>query len=107
MGRVLPFAFRRLVPLALLAGAAAIVIVAPVFALTMAPGFFLLLLLANGIRPCEQLIVRHRLRRARRRPEPAIRFAHPRVRVVRAAGHLLAFALAMRPPPAAPASVLA
>jgi hypothetical protein len=107
MGRFVPFALRRLLPLTLLAGAVVLVVVAPVFALTMAPAFFLLLLLANGIMPCEQLIVRHRLRRARRRPAPASHCARRRAVVVRPAGHLLAFALAMRPPPAAARPALA
>jgi hypothetical protein len=101
MGRFVPFALRRLLPLALLAGAVVLVVVAPVFALTMAPAFFLLLLLANGIMPCEQLIVRHRLRRTRRRRPPVMHRARRRPGIARAAGHLLAFALAMRPPPAA------
>ena len=74
-------------------------LVDPGLALTMAPALLLLAMLANGFRPGEALIERLRThaRPARRRatstPRPRPTF------VVRHAGRLLAFGLAVRPPP--------
>lgn len=85
---------------ALLALAAGL-LVAPSVGLLLAPAAALLLLLAHGVFLGETLIERLRTRRspARRRAARAVR--PPAVPlVVRRTGRLLAFALAVRPPPA-------
>jgi voltage-gated potassium channel Kch len=94
-------AFRRRVLLAaLLLAAVALVLVAPVFMLAMAPAIALFALFAHRVMPGEELIVRLRTRSgaSRRRALPVERLYD--ALVVRRAGRLIAAALAMRPPPA-------
>ena len=86
------------IALLLLAAAA---FVAPGFALLIAPAFFLILLLVNGIRPGEQLIQRLR-RRHEARPRRRAERTRWTPRVVDLPGRLIASGLAMRPPPAIP-----
>lgn len=97
------FMSRRRVAL-ILALVGAVVLTATVgvsVALTLAPGALLLLLLAGGIRPGEQLIDRWRSTRARgRRRQPAPVAAPVLPLVVVRTGRQLHAALAMRPPPA-------
>ena len=76
---------------------------APQIALLLAPFFLLVLLLSLGFFPGEELIERLRAARwtspaARRAPRVGRLYAAP---VVRRVGRAFAFALAMRPPPAA------
>lgn len=90
---------------ALLAVMAATADAAPQIALLLAPFFLLVLLLSLGFFPGEELIERLRAARwtspvTRRAPRAARPYAPP---VVRRVGRAFAFALAMRPPPAAPA----
>jgi hypothetical protein len=92
---------RRLLPVALLLVAVALVLLAPVFMLAMAPAIALFAMVAHRVMPGEQLIVRLRTRNApvrRRRALPATRLFD--AMVVRRTGRLIAAALAMRPPPA-------
>lgn len=75
-------------------------LVAPSVGLLLAPAAALLLLLAHGLFVGEDLLERLRTRRSpsRRRRPSAVRVpATPRI--VRRAGRLIAFALAVRPPP--------
>ena len=91
---------RRPLLVALLLAAAGLVLVAPVFMLAMAPALALFAMFAHRIMPGEELIVRLRSRyvaRGRVRALPVGRVYD--VMVVRRAGHLIASALAMRPPP--------
>ena len=92
---------RRLLLLALLLAAAALLVLAPVFALAMAPAIAAFALVTQRVMPGEDRIVallaRHR---PRRRPVAAIPPHGHRVVVVHRAGRRLASALAMRPPPA-------
>jgi len=77
----------------------------PGLALTMAPALLMLALFAGGVRPGEALIERLRSRRDTRRPR-ALSSPRPRLAlVVRLAGRLIASGLAVRPPPAHPASI--
>jgi len=87
---------------ALLLVAVALVLVAPVFMLAMAPAIALFAMVAHRVMPGEELIVRLRTRHAAapRRALPAARLYN--AMVVRPAGRLIASALAMRPPPARP-----
>lgn len=82
-----------------LAGAA---LASPSVALLLAPALVLLATLAAGLFPGEETIARARARRMRARPVRAPgRIARPKLRdVVRPAGVTLAYALAVRPPPA-------
>lgn len=103
-----PTRWLRLALLFALAGTALVVANgSPGLALSIAPAFVLAAALIVGMFPGEALIDRMRERRAtpvkRRR-----RTLAPRIRAaacVRPVGHSLAFALAMRPPPGAPARV--
>lgn len=86
---------------ALVLAVAAMLLVAPSLALFMAPAAMLLLLLVNGRMPGEQVLTRLRERRRRaprRRPASALVPGLPVV--VRRTGRRIAFALAVRPPPA-------
>jgi len=89
---------------ALLAVMAATADAAPQIALLLAPFFLLLLLLSFGVFLGEDLLERLRARRW----TSSLRTREPRARrpyaatVVRRVGRSFAFALAMRPPPAAP-----
>ena len=96
----------RLLLAGLLLAAVAVVLIAPVFLLAMAPAIGLFAMVAHRIMPGERLIVRLRERHAprRRRRAPAAQRPYG-VIVVRRTGRLLAAALAMRPP-LAPASVI-
>jgi hypothetical protein len=92
---------RRLLLVALLLIAVALVVAAPVFMLAMAPAIALFALFAQRVMPGEELIVRLRTRQAGARRPRAILVARPYdAMVVRRAGRLIAAALAMRPPPA-------
>lgn len=100
----LPFADTRgrtLTLAALLLGLAALVVVAPAFALTMAPALALFALFAHRILPGEERLVRiiERYRSARPRTLTTLRALHRPILVHRV-GRALAAALAMRPPPA-------
>jgi hypothetical protein len=83
-------------------GFAGTAVVAPTFALTVAPVFVLVLFLLRGRTPGAELIDRLRSRRLtprRRRwarPQPQRQYL---LIVVRRTGRLIASALAMRPPP--------
>lgn len=81
------------------------VIESPHVALMLGPALLLLLTVAVGLFPGEEAIARARARRAKARPTRAPgRVARPVLPdVVRPVGVALAFALAMRPPPAAAA----
>ena len=93
--------YRRLLPAALLLAAVALVLVAPVFMLAMAPAIALFAMLAHRVMPGEELIVRLRSRYAARGRVRALSGGRLYdVMVVRRAGRLIASALAMRPPPA-------
>ena len=92
---------------AVLAALCALAVLAPAvaepgLALALAPAFLLLAALAFGRFPGEQLIARFAVaRRAVRRRRPPVLVAHRRPeRAFRRAGRLIAFALAVRPPPA-------
>ena len=76
--------------------------VSPAFALSVVPLIGLVAALIAGRFPGEKLINRLRERRAKRvkRRRPAGRLRIPSAGYVRPVGRLLAFALAMRPPPA-------
>jgi hypothetical protein len=87
--------------LALLGAGVVVIAVSPEFALVLAPVFALLTALVLGMFPGEDLLERIRTRRCpqpRRRPTNAT----PRRRTlpVRRVGRAVAFALAVRPPPA-------
>jgi hypothetical protein len=70
-------------------------------ALALGPAVLLLVLLRHGIAPGEELIERLRRRWVARRARAALSVPRPRLRLfVRPAGRMVAFALAMRPPPA-------
>lgn len=77
-------------------------VASPDVALLLAPALLLLLVLVVGVFPGEEAIARARARRTRARPSRAPgRVLRPVLPdVVRPAGAALAFALAMRPPPA-------
>jgi hypothetical protein len=93
---------RLLASLAVLATACALVFIAPEFALAVAPGLALALLVVNGLFPAEEAIGRLRARMACRRPATPPRAAsRPRRLAVRPRRRRLhiAFALANRPPP--------
>ncbi|MDO9406965.1 hypothetical protein [Patulibacter sp.] len=94
---------RVLSALAVLAALALAVLEAPQVALLLGPAFLLLLILVVGVFPGEEAIARARARRSRaRRTRAPVRVAPPALPdVARPAGAALAFALAMRPPPAA------
>lgn len=84
----------------LLALAAGLVL-APSVALLLAPAAALMLLLAHGVFVGEELIERLRARRAptrHPRPRAALRPVAPAT--IRRTGRRIAFALAVRPPPA-------
>lgn len=87
---------------AVLAALGLAVVESPQVALLLGPAFLLLLILVVGVFPGEEAISRARSRRARaRRPRAPGRVARPVLPdVVRPVGAALAFALAMRPPPA-------
>jgi hypothetical protein len=93
---------RRLLLAALLAVAVVLVLTAPVFMLAMAPAIAVFALVANRVLPGEELIVRLRERRTAHRPRTIALQRPYDALVVRRAGRLIASALAMRPPPAAP-----
>lgn len=77
----------------------------PGLALTFGPALLMLALFTLGVRPGESLIERLLERRVVR-PARAVSAPRPRLAlVVRPAGRLLASALAMRPPPFAPAFI--
>jgi hypothetical protein len=88
--------------LAVLAALGLAVVESPHVALLLGPAFLLLLILVVGVFPGEEAIARARARRAKaRRSRAPGRVAVPVLPdVVRPAGLALAFALAMRPPPA-------
>jgi len=76
-------------------------------ALLLSPALLLLVLLSGGLFPGEQVIERLRARYEKRRARPEARPASPTARVfVRRTGRLIAFALAVRPPPAQAAHLL-
>lgn len=87
---------------AVLAALGLSLVAAPQVALLLAPALVLLLILVVGVFPGEEAIARARSRRARSRrsraPGRVLRPVLPDV--PRPAGLALAFALAMRPPPA-------
>lgn len=85
---------------ALLVGVA---LASPSVALLLAPALVLLVFLAAGLFPGEEQLARARSRRMRARPVRAPgRIARPVLRdIVRPVGITLAYALAVRPPPAA------
>lgn len=89
--------------LAVLAALGLAVVESPHVALLLGPALLLLLILAVGVFPGEEAIARARARRARaRRSRAPGRVTAPVLPdVLRPAGAKLAFALAMRPPPAA------
>jgi hypothetical protein len=90
---------RKLVAGLVVFGVALSAVVDPALALTLLPAFALLALHAAGVHPGERLIERLR-RHAPARGRRAVSLPRPRLAlVVRPAGHLLASALAMRPPP--------
>ena len=92
----------RLLLAVLVLAAAVLVVTAPVFMLAMAPAIALFALVAHRIMPGAERIVR--LRRAAapaRRPRVAVARLYDAL-VPRRAGRLIAAALAVRPPPAAP-----
>jgi hypothetical protein len=93
---------RVLSALAVLAALSLAVLESPQVALLLGPAFLLLLVLIVGVFPGEEAIARARARRFRSRPSRAPgRVALPVLPdVVRPVGVALAFALAMRPPPA-------
>lgn len=97
-----PIVLRSAVYAAVLLALAAGFVTAPSVALLLAPAAALLLLLAHGIFPGEQLIERLRAHRARHRPRrrllPVARPVAPAT--IRRTGRHIAFALAVRPPPA-------
>ncbi len=89
-----------LVAVVVLIGAA---LASPSVALLLAPGLVLMATLAAGLFPGEETIARARARRmVRARPVRGPgRIATPKLRdVLRPAGVTLAYALAVRPPPA-------
>lgn len=92
-----------LLALALLAALALAVVAAPSVGLILAPPLVLFLVLAVGLFPGEDVLARARERRMRRRPVRAPRRVLRPVlaELLRPAGNTLAYALAMRPPPAA------
>jgi hypothetical protein len=99
MPRRTALSFAALLALVLAAG-----IADPGLALAFAPALALLALLTAGVRPGERLIERLRARVAGTRPRRALSSPRPRLPlVVRPVGRSLATALAMRPPPDAPA----
>lgn len=93
---------RVLAAVAVLAALGLALVASPDVALLLAPAFVLLLVLVVGVFPGEEAIARARARRTRARPSRAPgRTPRPVLPdVVRPAGAALAFALAMRPPPA-------
>jgi hypothetical protein len=94
---------RRSLLVALLLAAAALLVLAPVFALAMAPALAAFALVTQRIMPGEDRLVAILARnRPRRRPAAAIPPHGHRAVVVHRAGRRLASALAMRPPPSAP-----
>ena len=95
---------RRLILVALLLAAAALLVLAPVFALAMAPALAAFALVTQRIMPGEERLTRLLARRRgeRRRPAAALRPCGHRAVVVHRTGRRLASALAMRPPPASP-----
>ena len=95
----------RLLLAGLLLAAVAVVLIAPVFMLAMAPAIGLFAMVAHRIMPGERLIVRLRERYAPRRRRAPVAQRPYGVIVVRRTGRLLASALAMRPPPAPPALI--
>ncbi|WP_354700162.1 hypothetical protein DSM112329_00426 [Paraconexibacter sp. AEG42_29] len=103
MGLSSPSSRRRATLLVALAGGVAVTSVVGVSAaLTLAPAALLLVLLAQGIHPGEQLIERWRSARTGVRRRAAVVVARPVLPVLVArTGRLLHAALAMRPPPAA------
>ncbi len=93
---------RVLAAVAVLAALGLAVVESPHVALLLAPALLLLLILVVGVFPGEEAIARARARRARaRRSRAPGRVPAPVLPdVVRPTGLALAFALAMRPPPA-------
>jgi hypothetical protein len=95
-------ATRLIAAFAVLAALGLAAIESPDVALLLAPALLIVLVLAVGVFPGEEAIARARARRMRARPSRApgriLRPALPDV--ARPAGAALAFALAMRPPPA-------
>jgi hypothetical protein len=93
---------RLFAALAVLAALGLAVVESPHVALLLAPALLLLLVLVVGVFPGEEAIARPRARRAtaRRSRAPGRTPAPVLPDVVRPAGLALAFALAMRPPPA-------
>lgn len=82
---------------------AGVALISPSVALLLAPALVLLAVLAAGVFPGEEALARARGRRMRTRPVrgPA-RIARPVLDdIVRPVGIALAYALAVRPPPAA------
>jgi len=106
-----PMASRRIIlrgsaAVALLALLGLVAALSPSVALLLAPALVLFAALVLEVFPGERTLVRARARRLRRQVVRAPR-SLPRpvvATLVRPAGRTLAFALAMRPPPAAPAS---
>jgi hypothetical protein len=99
----MPAAHRVLASALTALGFAALVALAPAFALTIAPVALLVVLLVNGWAPGEELI--ERLRRRAAAPQRRWARALPQRQYVlllpRRTGRLIASALAMRPPPVA------
>ena len=92
---------RRLILTALLLAAAALLVLAPVFALAMAPALAAFALVTQSIMPGEdRLVAILARRRPRRRPAAALQPHGHRTVIEHRAGRRLASALAMRPPPA-------
>ena len=95
-----PARVRKVLLASLLVAFAALLVIAPVFVLAMAPAIALFAMVANRIRPGEARFARMLARYRARRPRPVRSSAGYHVIVVRRTGRSLASALAMRPPPA-------
>jgi hypothetical protein len=91
---------RTLVFAALIIALAALLVVAPMFALAMSPAIALFALLSQNVMPGEARLSRVLSRHASRRRATTVLVPRRHAIVVRRVGRMLAAALAMRPPPA-------